>query len=616
MTLSERIRELRKAAKLTQAQLAQELNISEQSVSKWETAQSAPDISILPQLARVLGSSTDYILTGEENIRYITLTPYDLCHPERSSVRVKTEGPKKGYNGIEPPSVFPPRNMQKIEDYEKLPVPYLRKPPKVIDISIGRQLFVDDFLIEKSTFIRQYHNPRKYPGNPIFFPETPLEKGEDDHAPMAAPFSDGVWYDGSDGKLKMWYHAGWFDGTAYAESTDGLHWERPDIGEGRGNRVIPRIPGVERDGAAVVLNRYYDEERPYKMFLYNRPNGGELLDSADGKHWWHICPTGATGDRSTMFYNPFRKKWVYSMRTDFGQAGSFRARSYVEADNPEEGASLENHVYWTRADRYDPIHPEIGDKPSLYNLDAIAYESIMLGAFDIFLGPENNVSTRTGIPKHTELHMAYSRDGFHWYRPDNRIPFLVPERNNPDSWERGYIHSNNGICIIKGDELWFYYTAFRGDPARTCRPLRSDGIYSNASTGLAVLRRDGFASMNAYGFRGTLKTRPLWIHGEYLFVNADFHAGSLRVSILDEKGNPIPGYEGENCLKMSADSTKYRIAWEKHATLAELSDTVVRLQFDGADGALYAFWVTDDKDGRSHGCLAAGEFGKSSYWDE
>ena len=31
---------------------------------------------------------------------------------------------------------------------------------------------------------------------------------------MAAPFSDGVFYDGEEGLYKMWYHAGWFDGDS------------------------------------------------------------------------------------------------------------------------------------------------------------------------------------------------------------------------------------------------------------------------------------------------------------------------------------------------------------------------------------------------------------------
>ena len=525
------------------------------------------------------------------------------------------EQTETAYNGIVTDGEFPPRGMEKVEGYDRLPVPYLENPPKVIDITVGRQLFVDDFLIDKSTFVREYHKPVKYAGNPILSPETPLEKGLSGHSAMAAPFSDGVWYDGNDGVFKMWYHAGWFDGTAYAESTDGIHWERVPCAEDGSNRVIPVREGIMRDGGAVVLNRYYEEERPYKMFLYVRPGGGEIWDSADGKAWEKQCNTGSIGDRSTVFYNPFRKKWVYSMRTDFGPQLPVRARSYAEADTLVEGAPLADPVYWVRADRYDPMLASVGDVPTLYNLDAVAYESVMLGAFTVFLGPENNFCTETGIPKHTELQFAYSRDGFHWSRPDDRSPVIAPERENADSWERGYVHSNNGICVVNGDELWFYYTAFRGDTSKTRRPTERDGMYDNASTGLAILRRDGFASLNACGYTASLKTRPLRFSGSCLFVNGDFHNGGLRAAILDENGAPIPGYTLDDCVRMQADSTKAMLEWQGKRNLEELSGSVIRICFEGTNGALYAFWIADDENGHSRGYLAAGEVGKKGLCD-
>ena len=73
----------------------------------------------------------------------------------------KATGPKpeKLYNGIELPDVWPPRFRDPASD-APLPVPYLAHPPKVIPIDIGRQLFVDDFLIEKTTLKRVFHQAR------------------------------------------------------------------------------------------------------------------------------------------------------------------------------------------------------------------------------------------------------------------------------------------------------------------------------------------------------------------------------------------------------------------------------------------------------------------------
>ncbi len=617
--LGERLIALRKKRGLTQKSLGAALNISEQAISKWERGTTTPDISMLPRLAELLSTSIDYILTGRENVRYVAVSQYDMCRTDKRMGREKVLLPESTYNGIENPPIFPPRGLAKTEGHSPLPVPYLRKPPRIIDISVGRQLFVDDFLIESTNLVRQYHKPRKYAGNPIFFPETDMELGKDSgHAPMAAPFSDGVWYDPVDGKTKMWYHAGWFDGTAYAESDDGIHFERVDCGLGDVNRCIPKRAGVERDGCSVVIDRWSGDERPYKMFLFSRSperEFSEIYDSADGKRWDYLANTGAIGDRSSIFYKPFRRKWVYSMRTGFGKLGE-RARSYVEADTLVEGAPLSDPVPWVRCDRLDPVLESIGDRPTLYNLDCVAYESVMLGVFEIFLGPENGFSAQTGIPKHTELQLAYSRDGFHWSRPSDRTPFLSPERENPDSFERGYLQSNSGILTIHGDELWFYYTAFRGDESKANLPVESNGMYSNASMGLAKLRRDGFASMNSYGFSGTLTTRLVRFEGERLFVNGDFSKGRLRVGILDENGDPIGGFSPDDCLDMRMNSTKVEIKWRDGRNLAELSGSAVKFRFECAEGSLYAFWVSDDENGRSHGCLAAGEVGKGSYWDE
>lgn len=59
MLIGEKIRLLRKNKKLTQTQLAEALSVSTQSVSKWETHLSAPDISILPDIARYFGVTMD-----------------------------------------------------------------------------------------------------------------------------------------------------------------------------------------------------------------------------------------------------------------------------------------------------------------------------------------------------------------------------------------------------------------------------------------------------------------------------------------------------------------------------------------------------------------------------
>ena len=66
-TLGARIVKYRKEKGMTQETLAEKLGVSSQAVSKWENDVSCPDISLLPQLSRVLGVTTDELLTGNSN---------------------------------------------------------------------------------------------------------------------------------------------------------------------------------------------------------------------------------------------------------------------------------------------------------------------------------------------------------------------------------------------------------------------------------------------------------------------------------------------------------------------------------------------------------------------
>ncbi|MBE6836288.1 MAG: helix-turn-helix transcriptional regulator [Ruminococcaceae bacterium] len=59
------ISKLRKSKGLTQNELADMLNISNKTISKWETGEGLPDISVLPELAKSLGVTVDEILNAE-----------------------------------------------------------------------------------------------------------------------------------------------------------------------------------------------------------------------------------------------------------------------------------------------------------------------------------------------------------------------------------------------------------------------------------------------------------------------------------------------------------------------------------------------------------------------
>ena len=508
------------------------------------------------------------------------------------------------YNGIRLPRLWPPPDLDP-KSREPMPVPYLEAPPDVISIDVGRQLFVDDFLIESTTLSREFHKARKYEGNPILKPETKLElNGGND--PAACPFSDGVFFDPRDQLFKMWYHAGWFDGTAYAISQDGIHWTRPKLDVDPGtNRVVAPREDFRRDGVSLWIDQETDRpDERFKMFLYARstnthPPGGRLLTSPDGIHFTERTLTGPLGDNSTFFYNPFRKKWVFSIRSN----RNARTRDYWEADNFLAAAdgrwSPHAPVYWCGTDDLDKPDPEIQDRTQLYKVDAVGYESVLLGLMLIHYGPPNDVCTKGKFPKLTELELAFSRDGFHWDRTCRDT--FVGATKQPGNWERGYVHSVGGCCLIVGDRLYFYYGAFSG-----ISPNETGGIYAGAATGLAFLRRDGFASMNADATPGTLTTRPLKFHGKHLFVNAAAASGSLRAELIDEHNQPIEPFTLANCIPVQTDRTLQPVRWRGVDDLSTLAGQAVRVRFELTNGKFYAFWISPEQTGASHGFVAAG----------
>lgn len=501
-----------------------------------------------------------------------------------------------------------------------LPVPYLEERKTEIRLERGRQLFIDDCLIEWNTFRRVWHPAKEHPYNPVLKPETEIEldRGE---APMAAPFNDGLWYDPQDKLYKLYYHAGWFHGTALAVSKDGIRWERPDLGiEGHTNLVIPPRPGYERDGSLVWLDQHSEQaaER-WKMFLFFRHPGGEngeLYTSADGIHWNFREKTGECGDNSSFFHDPFRRQWVFSVRCGFPQTGRARAwlprKDFIAPPWKQKLSDLLTPDYpdadmipWARIDGLDPFEEETQFAPQLYDLNAAPYESLMLGVFAIFHGPENNHCELLGCPKRIDLHPAFSRDGRHWSRPADRTPLLRCTRRKGD-WNRGYLHAAGGLCLTFRDKLRFYYAGFSGEsnlgPGEKGTSSRAAlPMYAGAATGFAELRRDGFASLHTET-EGMMITKSLKKNGCLLWINAA--ADSLRIELLDENSRVIPGYSIAECIPFRDDSACAQIRWKSHDILPE--NEVLKLRFTMEKGDLYSFWFTDDAGGKSGGYLAAG----------
>ena len=513
------------------------------------------------------------------------------------------------YNGITLPYPWPPRRRH-LSPQPSRP-PYLASPPDVIGIDVGRQLFVDDFLIEETSLYRAVHRAAYHPASPVLVPDRPWEI-DDPYAVMtktapsaaAMVYSDGVFFDPSERIFKMWYMAGYQQHTALAVSSDGVSWTRRNAAVIAGTNIVRKH---RRDSNTVWLDlNERDASARYKMAWSSMEGNGRLRlsTSPDGVRWTDRAEAGPAADRSTMFYNPFRDRWCFSLRAD--DPVLKRARLYVESAHFTSAAwAAGDPVWWVAADALDHAEPGPAE---LYNVDAVAYESLMLGLFAIYRGESSQRE------KPNELCVAFSRDGFHWSRA-TREPF-IPVSSRQGDWNWANVQSAGGVCTVVGDHLYFYVSGRAGVPG-TSLPGR-------CSTGLATLRRDGFVSMTdqwpaeatrpVLGHQATLITRPVRFGGAHAFVNAEVR-GALRVEMLDRDGKPIAGFEAERCQPISGDRTIHPVSWSGGAAIATLANTIVRFKFVLDRAHLYAFWVSPSPRGESRGYVAAGGPGFSSTRD-
>jgi hypothetical protein len=511
------------------------------------------------------------------------------------------------YNGITLGTPWPPR-LKYPDDHAVTPG-YLSEPPAVIPIDVGRQLFVDDFLIAETSMSRTYHRATYHDANPILKPETTwemldavAERTKTRQNPAAMVFSDGVFYDPAERLYKMWYMGGYSGPTCLVTSTDGIRWTRPTFDVVAGTNIVNT---GNRDSSTVWLDLVEpNSEQRYKMSAWY-DHHLTLSTSRDGVHWREIARTGRAGDRSTFFYNPFRKVWVFSVRADqFVSSISGRYRKYWEAPDFASARDWDrvDPVAWVKADTSDFARPEAQSPAELYNLDAVGYESVMLGLFSVWRG-ESDVREKIN-----EVTLGFSRDGFHWHRPDRQA--FLPVSEVEGSWNWANIQSAGGGCVIAGDRLQFYVSGRQGYPGT--------GLPGVCSTGLAFLRRDGFASMDWLpgemrvrrrvddpSGAGVLMTRPIRFSGQHLFVNADLQGGDLRVEVLDQAGRVIDQLSRDRCQRVTGDGTRMAVQWTG-ASMAAVAGQPVRLRFVMTRGRLFSFWVSPWPTGESRGFPAAG----------
>ncbi|MDZ4798311.1 MAG: hypothetical protein SGI92_09125 [Bryobacteraceae bacterium] len=161
-------------------------------------------------------------------------------------------------------------------------------------------------------------------------------------------------------------------------------------------------------------------------------------------------------------------------------------------------------------------------------------------------------------------------------------------------WDAGAVQPTISAPILHDGALWIYYL---GSPAFHGNMF----LKGEQRMGLAKLRPDGFASLRANWRAGLATTKPFVWPGGHLEVNSRIQGGNgtpddgwVRVAILDETGQPMPGYSRAESDPLVTDSIHPSApkgpTWSrKPQNLDPLIGKKIRLRFFLRQADLYSF---------------------------
>lgn len=447
-------------------------------------------------------------------------------------------------------------------------------------------LFVDDHnILYRAGLQRRVQQAQRHPQNPVIV-------GRDKAWEVAIGWCS-VYHNPTDGRYQLWYQA--FAGqtaherthrcvVCYAESSDGIHWEKPNLGlhsfngDDETNIVLLANGGYsDRYGCSVVVDPADSHPaRRYKMayFDFSSRQGKEypglsVAFSPDGIHWTKEPGVpllrSAYGNRGTpvpfvgettqpwllplsisdatdVFYDPPRQRFslYHKMWIDGPDGGMFwkHGMGYTHS---------QNFVDWARPqlvltpDEFDPLWVEFHHSPVFY------YNDCYFALLQIL-----NRAERGGV---MDCELAISRDGMRWQRPF-RQPFFLP-RSVGNQFDSGSILTN-GTPVVLADELRFYYGGYSEGATG------ADDYNLTTGVGLATLPRDRFVSLRPREALGQVTLKAVDIRGyRTLTLNASAPDGKVWVEALDGEGRRIPGFDRDRALPITGDRLDHPVVWQE-----------------------------------------------------
>ncbi|MEO7649210.1 MAG: hypothetical protein ABIZ80_01990 [Bryobacteraceae bacterium] len=516
-----------------------------------------------------------------------------------------------------------------------------------IDIGSRKQLFIDHKFIESAEGVSLAMNPPWQNGEVLIAPDASWEKDT-----VIGSYGTVV---AENGKIRIWYPVLGKDhlphknpdymGLAYAESDDGIHFRKPELGlveykgDRRNNLVLPVDPKLMSIGGGSVLideNPNCPPGERYKSWqkIYPKPNSGirgpyRIWVSPDGLRW-KLSEKLVTGLRAadtqpSWFWEPEIARYVgYSREwTRFANGRPIRMASYNESDDlhawekmqialePDDtdfAADLRPMVdparmkiereTWVPSEMparrieqreggtvFDDPVPIPGAPLDIYGPGVFPYREAD-GVYISLLSAFHHwkAEERGSWPDTADVRLAVSRDRRHFIQPGARQPFLrVGHSGSFDSkWIWAFPKP-----VRRGDELWIYYFGTNQDHGS-----RADSAAKERLTAIAraVMRLDGFVSADFDYAGGTLMTPPIRFTGRRLELNLDTGAGGVgRVEIVRGDGSPIPGFTMLDADQLNGNSVRLPVSWKGKSDLSALAGQEIRLRLKMRAAKLYAF---------------------------
>lgn len=457
------------------------------------------------------------------------------------------------------------------------------------------QLFLDDELVANTANVRRvWHQLKKHPANPLI-----LKSGNEKGfylfgSVLREPAPDA----GGKPMFRMWYYARgeekrW---VGYARSEDGLKWEKPELGliEIAGNTsnnaiflpdewIVKGISGVIKDPDPDVP----DNER-YKLVQFASGKEGYykgkvylIVTSPDGLHWTlkdHFKTVRpCKPDRACLVWDPFRRLYALYNRAFYTTPELMKRGGKDYRGRAVALCTSKDWKKWTRSEIIMTADAKDPDGTDIYSLMAFPCGGQWAGLPQLHYSLPEEAYIDVGI--------AHSRDGVKWKRERG---IVVLPCGGIGEWDR--FNQAVASCPVRvGDELWVYYSGRLYRHGQYKPSGEKDSGPYHIGFGLAVIRLDGWCSLEAGFDGGEITTRPVILPEGDLYLNAKCLWGSIAVEILDEQGKLIARSD-----PVITDGVSLKVSWPEGNPLAGNAGKPVQLKFILKNALLYSWKVNDE----------------------